>query len=108
MITDTFLKLKSNLEPNNTFAETISRKHNAVRGVIDQSVQDTKLIGSLHKHRQTRIQPEEGHDFDIDILVILGDFNNWLPSGGVTAQMAMNQVHSLVQQSDKYSYILRY
>lgn len=106
MITDTFLKLKSNLEPNVTFADSISRQHNAVRSVIEnngQSIQETKLIGSLHKHRQTRIQPKEGDIFDIDILVVLGDFNSWVPSGGVTPQMAMSQVHSFVQQSDRYS-----
>ncbi len=104
MITDTFLKLKANLELTDTFSETISRQHNAVRGVIEnngQNIKDTKLIGSLHNYRKTRIQPREDDAFDIDILVVLGQFDRWGP-GGVTAQMAMDHVHSIVRESERY------
>lgn len=103
MLHEAFQKLRSNLELNETFGEVISRKHNAVRSVIENNGRsiETKLIGSLQ--RQTRIQPKEGHDFDVDILVELGGFNQWAPSGGVTPQMAIEQLHSVVQQSDRYS-----
>lgn len=104
MINDTFLRLKTNLELNPTFSDAISQKHNAVRGLIERAGTgvDTKLIGSLHHLRQTRIQPKDGDQFDIDILVVLGEFGNWVNGGGITAQAAMNQVYSFMQQSDRY------
>jgi hypothetical protein len=104
MIEDTFLKLKSNLELNQTFSDAITTRHNAVRSVIENnglSIKDTKLIGSVG--RKTRIQPRPGDEFDIDILVILGEFYNWLSSGGITTSMAMSNVHETVLKTDRYS-----
>lgn len=108
MINDTFNRVKTKLELNDTFSDTVSRQHNAVRGVVEnngQSVQDTKLIGSLHQLRQTRIQPRESDRFDIDVLVVLGAFYSWLRPGdptGVTPAMAMNYVHSIMNNSPRY------
>jgi hypothetical protein len=67
-----FVKMKQNLELNPSFDETIQVRHNAIRSSLENNgvaVRDTKLIGSLQ--RKTRIQPREGDEFDIDILVIL-------------------------------------
>ena len=104
MIEDTFQKLKSNLELSPSFGDVVSRQHKAVRSVVENnaaSVKDTKLIGSLS--RQTRIQPRDGDEFDIDILVLLGEFTSWQVTGGVTTTIAMNRVHGAVQSSDRYS-----
>lgn len=103
MLSDSFVKLKSNLELNGVFSETIQRKHNAVRGVIeniDPSIK-TKLIGSLQ--RNTRIQPMSDEIFDIDILVILGEFTQWTDYGGVTAQAALQKAYDVVGLSKRYS-----
>ncbi|MFA6536585.1 MAG: hypothetical protein WC250_00680 [Candidatus Paceibacterota bacterium] len=106
MIAEAFQKLKTNLELNDTFNVLIQQRHNAVRSVIENNMGtvNTKLIGSLQ--RQTRIQPKQGGNFDIDILVILGSFYNWLPSGapgGVTPSAAMQTLHGAVNESDRYS-----
>src|SRR3989338_2265095 len=102
MVHEAFQKFKSNLELNDTFDDIIQRRHNAVRSVIENngSGVETKLIGSLQ--RQTRIQPKEGDIFDIDILVVLGSFYNWLPAGsigGVTPQAAMAQLNDIIGAS---------
>lgn len=96
-----FSKLKGNLELNQSFDDLIQQKHNAVRGVIENTASgiETKLIGSLQ--RKTRIQPQEGEAFDIDILVILGDFYGWVDDG-ITTQMAMSKLRSMVGQSERY------
>jgi hypothetical protein len=104
MIEDTFLKLKSNLELDYSFGEIVSRQHNAVRSVIENNslqIKSTKLIGSMS--RQTRIQPRKDDAFDVDILVVMGEFNCWAPSGGITSQMAMNSLHSAVRSADRYA-----
>lgn len=101
---DHFLKLKSNLELDPTFDESISTRHNSVREYLknnNSSVRDSKLIGSLQ--RKTRINPGSDGDFDVDILVILGEFHNWVSDGGITPEMAMEQVHSTVKGSNRYS-----
>lgn len=106
MLNDAFLTLKNNLELTDTFGDTISQRHNAVRSAIEnlgRSDIETKLIGSLQ--RQTRVHPRPGDVFDIDILVVLGSFYNWLQPGdpnGITPQMAMESAHSLVEESDRY------
>jgi hypothetical protein len=104
MITEAFQKLKSKLELHPSFDQTIQQKHNAVRSAlenIDPTIK-TKLIGSLQ--RRTRIQPRQGHTFDIDILVIRGHFDRWAgPSeSGFTAQQALDQLHGLVRSSPRY------
>lgn len=97
-----FEKLKTNLELSPSLQEIITRKHNAVRSVLENSDSEieTKLIGSVG--RKTVINPKPGEDFDIDILVVLGQFNNWVPAGGVTAASAMNYLNSLVSDTQRY------
>ncbi len=102
MITQAFNNLKTRIEPNQSFAESISQKHNAVRSVVKQNIDsniDTKLIGSLQ--RQTRIQPRTDETFDIDILVILGQFDQW-SANGVTPQMADSKIRQAIRQSSRY------
>jgi len=93
-----FAKLRQNLEPNPTFSDIIQTRHAAVR---QQLAPDSHLIGSLQ--RKTRIQPLQGHTFDIDILVVLDDFRGWVSVGGVTAQAALAHVHGKAMESDRYS-----
>jgi len=103
MINEVFLKLKSNLELSESFDEVIQQKHNAVRSVIENNLTntDTKLIGSLQ--RKTRIQPRPEDDFDIDILVILGEFSSWVSTGGITPQDAIRSVYYGIGQSERYN-----
>lgn len=99
-----FLKLKTNLELDPTFEESISTRHNSIREYLknnNPSVKDSKLIGSLQ--RQTRINPGSNGDFDVDILVVLGEFHNWVSVGGITPEMAMEEVHSTIKESNRYS-----
>lgn len=99
-----FEQLKRNLEPNDSFDETVSQRHLAIRSALENLVRihDTKLIGSLQ--RRTRIQPRTEDTFDIDILVVLGSFVNWLPAGqGISADQALNQVMSGIEESERYS-----
>jgi hypothetical protein len=106
MIEDTFLKLKSNLELSQTFQDTISRQYGAVSSVIQNNHADVKkvrLIGSVG--RKTRIPPPPGSnaDFDIDMLVVLGTFYNWLTDGsGITPAKAMDSVQEAVKQAERY------
>jgi hypothetical protein len=102
MLNEAFQSLKGNLEPSQTFDAKISQHHNAVRGVVQNSHPgtDTKLIGSLA--RKTRIQPRDQDTFDIDILVILGTFNNWVSVGGITPQQATSTVHAILDETTRY------
>ncbi|OGL74595.1 hypothetical protein A3F52_00860 [Candidatus Uhrbacteria bacterium RIFCSPHIGHO2_12_FULL_47_11] len=97
-----FLKLKSNLELDPTFAELIITRHNAIRTYLQNNLpnfKDSKLIGSLQ--RQTRINPGNGN-FDIDIIVIMGEIHRWVSFGGITPQVALNTLHATVNKSDRY------
>jgi hypothetical protein len=104
---DHFLKLKQNLELNPSFDQIIQARHAAVRSALENRsgiVKNTQLIGSLQ--RKTRIQPRENDVFDIDILVILGEFYSWLPIGhpnGVLPEQALNHVHGSINKSERYS-----
>lgn len=103
MLSDAFLKLKANLEPNPSFADTVSQKYNAVKNKMENGRRGTsvKLIGSLQ--RRTRIQPKPGSDFDIDILVQLGDFQRWVPANeGISSEQALGEIHSIVHTSERY------
>jgi hypothetical protein len=93
-----FEKLRQNLEPNPTFSEIIRTRHAAVRA---QLAPNSHLIGSLQ--RKTRIQPLAGQTFDIDILVILGDFITWAPVGGITSSAAIQHVLTKALESDRYA-----
>lgn len=103
-IHQSFLNLKSNLELNDSFGEVIQQKHNAVRSLIENSGLnvDTKLIGSVA--RKTRIQPlSEDETFDIDILVVLGEFTGWTNYGGISPRDALACVQSVVEGSSRYA-----
>ena len=106
MLQENFQKFKSNLELNETFGEIIERRHNAVRSAVENNGNGvkTKLIGSLQ--RQTRIQPKGDQLFDLDILVVLGSFYNWLAPGdpnGITPEAAMQKMGEIVGESDRYN-----
>jgi len=98
-----FAKFKSNLEFDSTLAESISSRHNAIRAYLENNhpdFKDSKLIGSFK--RSTRIHPGTGHKFDIDILVIMGEFYRWVNTGGISAEAAMHSLHNTIQKSPRY------
>lgn len=98
-----FLKLKSNLELDESFYESIKTRHNALREYVKNNnpkVKDTKLIGSLQ--RKTRFNPGTDRKFDVDILVIMGEFAAW-SSDGVSPEHALDDLHSTVYESERYS-----
>lgn len=97
-----FLKLKTNLELAETFAESIQTRHNAIRTYLENNhpqFKDSKLIGSLQ--RKTRIHPGKGGKFDIDIIVVIGECYGWIPNG-LSPQKVLNDLHQTVLQSDLY------
>lgn len=98
---EAFQEAKARLELDESFSELIKQKHNAVRDFVENSgiTPNTQLIGSLQ--RRTRIQPREEDTFDIDILIILGEFGQW-SSSGVTPSMALSQLQSIITSSDRY------
>lgn len=106
MIADNFSRLKANLELTQSFDVLVQQRHNAVRSYIENqhmSVVDTKLIGSIK--RKTRIPPIPNANLDIDVLVIMGSFHQWLPVGapnGVTANKALVDLHNTIKVSDRY------
>ena len=97
-----FSEFRSRLELNPSFQRPISEHHNSVRDFltsVDNSI-TTQLIGSLQ--RRTRIQPRQDDAFDIDILVILGNFNHWVEEGGVFPSTALHRVESYIARSTRY------
>lgn len=103
MIQAAFEQLKTNIEPSPTLAELIQQRHNAIRNAlknINPSI-ETKLIGSVD--RKTRIHPRPEDQFDIDILVVLGSFHNWVSVGGVTPTDAFNALGTTVRESSRYN-----
>lgn len=103
MLNEAFLKLKTNLELSDTLAALVEQRHNAIRSVVEHnnSSAETKLIGSFQ--RKTTIHPRENDQIDVDILVVLGDFNSWVTIGGVTPQAAMTQMNAAISESSRYS-----
>lgn len=98
-----FKKLLSNLELNDTFGTAIQQHHQSVRAILEtRGLQNlrTQLIGSLQ--RKTRIQPRTSDKFDIDILVELGSFYNWTSSGGINPEQALEYVHNVITNSQRY------
>ncbi|MBI3616504.1 MAG: hypothetical protein HY211_08345 [Candidatus Omnitrophica bacterium] len=103
-VSEAFEEFRSRLELNQTFQDKVTTHHNAIREWIesyDPSI-ETKLIGSLH--RKTRIQPRPSRDrFDIDILVILGDFFQWVePDRGISPKAALDKVEDVVSKNETY------
>jgi Second Messenger Oligonucleotide or Dinucleotide Synthetase domain len=105
MLAEAFKIFKSNLELNDSFNTIVQARHNSARSIIENNYPgaETKLIGSLA--RQTRIQPRSGDDFDIDILVNVGEFHSWAaPGQGLSADSAMSNFLSSVQKSEKFAH----
>ncbi|SYZ71946.1 hypothetical protein TRIP_C20061 [Candidatus Zixiibacteriota bacterium] len=102
MLSECFENLKSNLELSPTYQGQISTHHKAVRSVIENADPGirTALIGSLQ--RSTRIPPREEDTFDIDILIELGQFDRWVPIGGITPREALHRLATNIGQSDRY------
>jgi len=101
-VSEAFNEFKSRLELSKSFQEKITVHHNAIREWIesyDPKI-ETKLIGSLQ--RKTRIQPCSNDAFDIDILVILGSFERWVSSGGITPRDALDKVEDIVSEHETY------
>ena len=102
MIAKAFEKLKTNLELKPTFDGLIQQKHKAVRDAVEKAIpgSKTKLIGSVG--RKTRIHPREEDAFDIDILVEMGSFHQWISSGGITPDFAGTQLKNAVTENERY------
>lgn len=97
-----FQDFKSNLELSETLQDAVTTHHNAIRNWIelnDPAIK-TQLIGSLQ--RNTRIQPCNDDCFDVDILVVLGSFYNWLSSGGISPADALNKLENVVSDNERY------
>ena len=98
-----FQNIKSDLELSETLQDAVTTHHNAIRNWIelnDPSIK-TQLIGSLQ--RKTRIQPCTNSDcFDMDILVVLDSFYNWLSSGGISPTDALNRLENIVSENEQY------
>lgn len=102
-VTDAFKEFKSSLGLNKTFQAEITTHHNAVRSWVESfdSNIETKLIGSLSKQKQTKIQPLEGSEFDIDILVVLGKFYGFT-NDGISPADAMNKLEGIISYHESY------
>lgn len=103
-VSEAFKIFKSRLELPQSLQNKISTHHQAVRGWIesyDPGIK-TKLIGSLHPKRKTRINPRKGDSFDIDILVILGSFVRWVSYGGVKPIDALNKLENIIKKHGTY------
>lgn len=100
-----FNLFKSKLELSQNFQDEVTTHHSAIREWIESydSTIETKLIGSLQ--RKTRIQPLSDDIFDIDILIILGSFYNWIPSGGIKPENALEKVEDIVSKHGMYEKI---
>lgn len=100
-----FERLRGNLELNESFQAEVSTRHKAMRSAIENissTIEETKLIGSLQ--RKTRIQPRDDDEFDIDILVVMGSFYQWMPPGeGVSTHAAQSNLLKTLHESDRYS-----
>ncbi len=98
-----FREFQSRLELTEAHQTIISTHHNAVRDWIEayDPAIDTKLVGSLQ--RKTRIRPRPEKDpFDIDVLVVLETFVQWVPWGGVPPETALDRVEDIVSASETY------
>ncbi|MDP8230043.1 MAG: hypothetical protein P9L93_02950 [Candidatus Gorgyraea atricola] len=102
-VREVFEEFKSKLELTKSLQDSITTHHNAIRNWIELNDPkiETHLIGSLQ--RKTRIQPNDSQQpFDIDILVVLGNFEMWIPEGGITPSNAIDEVEGIVSNNEKY------
>jgi len=97
---EAFETFKSRLELSDSFQAAVTTHHNAIRKRLESKRNiRTKLIGSLQ--RQTKIQPLEGGELDIDILVIFNDFDEWV-SDGVSPATALRALGDIVEGDETY------
>ena len=102
-LNDAFSGLKSNLELSDTLQDVVTTRHTAIRSYVQNQIPNTttQLIGSLQ--RKTRIHPRLDDKFDIDILVVLGAFENWSHTGqGINPDQAMHQTYEVIEESSRY------
>jgi len=102
-ISQVFSEFKSRLELSESFQKKITTHHNAIREWIEKYEPkiETKLIGSLQ--RNTRIQPRSNDTFDIDILVILGEFHRITTDGsGVSPSDTIDKVYEIMKEHGTY------
>jgi hypothetical protein len=98
-----FNEFKSRLELSDTLQKAITTHHNAIRRWIEDYHPniETKLIGSLQ--RKTRIQPRANDTFDIDILVIFGDFYPPRPGSRVVSPSeVLNTLDEMMREHEGY------
>ncbi len=98
-----FEKLRSNLELTPTLAATVSTRHKTLRDYLENHLpafKSAQLIGSFQ--RQTKIHPVSGQKIDVDILVLMGEFTKWIPSGGISTSDALDAVHGVIYSSPRY------
>lgn len=100
-VNEAFALLLTNLEPSRVLQDAVTTHHNAVRSCIENNLPGvrTKLIGSLQ--RRTRIHPRAEDTFDIDILLILGQFDRW-GLDGVAPAAAIERANQILQESPRY------
>jgi hypothetical protein len=100
-LAESFSYFKQRLELDPSYQTVIEARHAAVRDCIERAIPgaETHLIGSLQ--RRTRIDPPTGlEDFDIDILVVLGRFDHWVPVGdgsGNSPDRALDRIEAAVR-----------
>ncbi len=102
-VSQAFREFKSKLELSESFQKKITTHHNAIREWIEnyEPKIETKLIGSLQ--RNTRIQPRSIDAFDIDILVILGEFHGISSDGsGVSPSDAIDEIYEIMKEHETY------
>jgi len=101
-ILQAFNEFKSRLELNETLQNAVTTHHEAIREWVESynSNIKTQLIGSLQ--RKTRIHPRINDIFDIDILVILGEFHKQVDSGGIIPTQALDKLESIVKEHGTY------
>ena len=102
-LAEAFEEFRGRLELDASYDALVQQRHIAVRQYVERRFHRarTQLIGSLQ--RRTRIDPQQGlQGFDIDILVELGDFQRFVPQGGVAPSDAMDSVESTVKGNVNY------
>lgn len=99
-LTEAFKVLRTRLELNAYFQKQISTNYQTVKKLVDGKGFNVQLIGSLQ--RMTRISPLSDDQFDIDILVVLGEFQAMSYSGGITTADAMSLIYEKITDHKTY------
>ena len=102
-VAQAFKEFKNRLELSESFQEKVITRHRSIRKWIEgkNSGIKTKLIGSLQ--RKTRINPRANDNFDIDILVILGEFHEIAKDGkGVSPSDAIDRLYTIMKEHGIY------